>query len=216
MKEKYGILYIDDEEGNLRTFRATFKWDYNVFIARSGQEGLEILKNNPVAIIIADQRMPQLTGFEFFKKIIPIYPAPIRIILTGYSDMEVLIKAVNECNIYQYLTKPWNEQEMKHVLENALETYRLRRDNKRLIQDLKIANEKLAAENYYLKEEIKHEHNFNEIVSCSESFKKVLVNVEQVAATDSTVLIRGESGTGKELLARAIHSISGRKKRTIS
>ena len=209
--KKYNILYIDDEVSNLKTFKAVFKWDYNVFTAESGLMGEEILKEQIVALIIADQRMPGMTGFEFFKKIIPIYPDPIRIILTGYTDMEVLIKAINECGIYQYLTKPWNEQEVRHVLDGALEIYRLRRDNNQLIQDLKQANQRLLDENYYLKEEIKLEHNFENMIGASKKFKEVLFKIEQVAVTDATVLVQGESGTGKELLARAIHRISQRK-----
>ena len=208
--KKYNILYVDDEPSNLKTFRATFKWDFNIFLAESGYEGLEILKQNQIEVVIADQRMPEMTGFEFFKEVTKGFPDPTRIILTGYSDMGVLIKAINECGIYQYLTKPWNENELKHVLDRACENYQLRTDNKKLIHDLKIANDKLTEENFYLREEIKLEHDFNHIVTKSPKFREVLQNVEKVANTKTSVLITGESGTGKELLARALHNISNR------
>lgn len=208
--KKYNVLYVDDEPSNLKAFRATFKWDFNVFLAESGYEGLEILKQNQIEVVIADQRMPEMTGFEFFKALIKDFPDPTRIILTGYSDMGVLIKAINECGIYQYLTKPWNENELKHVLDRACENYQLRTDNKKLISDLKVANDKLTEENFYLKEEIKLDHDFNHIVTQSPKFREVLQNVEKVANTKTSVLITGESGTGKELLARALHNISNR------
>ncbi len=207
----YTILYIDDEPSNLKTFRATFKWDYNILLAESGKQGLEILEGQPVDLIISDQRMPEMTGFEFFKSIVDTYPEPIRIVLTGYSDMGLLIRSINECGIYQYLTKPWTEDEMKHVLDKALETYQLRKDNRALIEDLKAANAQLKEENYYLKEEIKTDYDFNNIITKNDRFKQILKGVERVAVTPTTVLIRGESGTGKELLAGAIHNISERK-----
>lgn len=210
--KKYSVLYVDDEPSNLRAFKATFKWDFHIFLAETGYEGLEILRENQVQVVIADQRMPEMTGFEFFKKLVAEFPEPTRIILTGYSDMGVLIKAINECGIYQYLTKPWNENELKYVLERACEIYQLRKDNKKLIHDLKVANDKLTEENFYLKEEIKLEHDFNHIVTKSPLFREVLQNVEKVANTKTSVLITGESGTGKELLARALHNISNRSK----
>ncbi|GAB4232323.1 MAG: sigma-54 dependent transcriptional regulator [Ekhidna sp.] len=207
---KYRILYIDDEPSNLKSFKATFKWDYEILLANSAREGLETLSSEEVDLIIADQRMPEMTGFEFFKSILADYPDPIRIILTGYSDMDILIRAINECGIYQYLTKPWNEQGMKHALDKALETYQLRKDNKRLIEDLREANESLVAQNEYLQEEIQLHHNFNEIITSSDKVKQILNKIEKVAPAKTSVLIQGESGTGKELMARAIHNISNR------
>ncbi|MCG8389463.1 MAG: sigma-54 dependent transcriptional regulator [Cytophagales bacterium] len=208
--KKYSILYIDDEPSNLKAFRATFKWDYTIHLCPSGHQAIPLLQKEEVDLIIADQRMPGMTGFDFFKTIIKDHPDPIRIILTGYSDMELLIKAINECGIYQYLTKPWNEKEMKYVLDKAFEIYQLRKDNKALIEDLKKANEKLQEQNYYLKEEIRLDHDFNNIITQSSKFKHTLRKVEKVANAKTSVLITGESGTGKELLARAIHNISNR------
>ncbi len=211
MNERFTLLYIDDELSNLKTFKAVFKWDYNIHIAQSAAEGLQVLSESTVDLIIADQRMPLMSGYQFFRNIADKYPEPIRIILTGYSDMDVLVKAINECGIYQYLTKPWSEKEMKYVLDKALEIYQLRKDNKRLLLDLQTANSQLKAENYYLKEEIQLENNFNNLVTESERFKKILKKVEAVGNTNTTVLVTGESGTGKELVARAVHNISDRK-----
>ncbi len=208
--KRYTLLYIDDEPSNLKAFKAVFKWHYHIYLAGSGKEALALLNQHDIHLIIADQRMPEMTGFEFFKAILDTHPEPLRIILTGYSDMELLIKAINECGIYQFITKPWNEEEMRYMLDKALETYQLRKDNKALIEDLKRANEKLQEQNYYLKEEIQLEHDFNNIITQSKKFNALLRKVEQVANAKTSVLITGESGTGKELLARAIHNISNR------
>jgi len=199
---RYRILYIDDEIDNLRTFKATFRWDYDILTAKSAFEGFDILDNNEIHLIISDQRMAGLSGIEFFKRIMSKHPDPIRIILTGYSELNVIVRAINECGIYKYITKPWDEQGMKQTIEKALEVYQLREDKKLLIQKLEVANKKLKGENTYLREEIKKANNFEAILTNSASFKKSLEMVERLASTNTTALIRGETGTGKELMAR--------------
>lgn len=140
---KYNILYVDDEESNLQGFQSIYFTEYNVFTAVSGKEAFEILEKNEVHLIITDQKMPEMTGVEFLTKLVPLYPDPIRIILTGYSDIEVIIEAINSVGIYRYITKPWGVPEMDMVIKQAIETYNLRRDNKQLLVDLKEANEGL-------------------------------------------------------------------------
>jgi two-component system, sensor histidine kinase and response regulator len=141
--EKYSILYIDDETANLNVFNTTFRRDYRVFTAGSAAEGVEILQSTPIDLIITDQRMPKTTGVDFLKWCKAAYPDVIRIILTGFSDTEAIITAINECDIYRYLSKPWGVDEMKLTLGKALESYQLRKDNQKLITDLKEAKESL-------------------------------------------------------------------------
>ena len=207
---QYNVLYIDDEPDNLRTFRAGFKWDYNIYTAQSAFEGFDVLAENDIHLIISDQRMSGLSGTEFFKRVKKRFPDPIRIILTGYSEMEVIIRAINECGIYKYVTKPWEEGEMKQTIEKALEVYQLRKDKEVLLKKLESANHKLSAENRYFQEEINTSYDFENIVTQSPAFNSILSTVERVASTNTTALIRGESGTGKELMARAIHQLSKR------
>lgn len=209
---KYNILYVDDEIHNLRTFKATFKWEFNIFTARSAFEGFDVLDQNDIHLIVSDQRMAGLSGTEFLKRAKVRFSQAIRIILTGYTDLDVVVRAINECGIHRYMTKPWNELQMKNVLDHALEFYQLRKDKESLVEQLEVANHRLEAENIYLKEEINQNHDFQNIITASESFKTMLQVVERVATTNTTVLIRGESGTGKELLARAIHSLGRRSK----
>ncbi|MEN8230541.1 MAG: SpoIIE family protein phosphatase [Bacteroidota bacterium] len=134
------ILYIDDEEDNLTVFYSTFRRDYKVHLATSGLEGLEIMKKHNVHMVIADQRMPKMTGIEFLEKIIPEYPDCIRMILTGYSDVEAIIQAINKGRVYRYITKPWSRDDLKITIDHALETYNLKQQNKKLFTDLEEAN----------------------------------------------------------------------------
>lgn len=124
MAEKViSILYVDDEMINLLSFRAVYRSKYNILTAISGAEGLEILDKNEVHIVITDQRMPNMTGVEFLEKVIESHPAPIRILLTGYTDMSAIIAAVNKGNIYHYLNKPWDDKEMSRIIEEAYDVY---------------------------------------------------------------------------------------------
>lgn len=141
--EKIRVLYVDDEENNLQAFKATFRRDYEIFLAISAQKGREILETENVDIIITDQRMPEMTGVEFLESIIPLYPKPIRLLLTGYTDIQAVIDAINKGQVYHYLTKPWEEDYLRTVIKNAFEIYSLRRENERLTQALLKANEQL-------------------------------------------------------------------------
>lgn len=122
--KKIDILYLDDEENNLISFKATFRIKYNVFTALNAELAMKILETKPIQVIITDQRMPGITGVEFLEKVIEKYPDPVRILLTGYADMSAVIDAVNIGKIYHYLSKPWNEEELDAAISNAYEVYR--------------------------------------------------------------------------------------------
>jgi len=139
----YSILYIDDEENNLISFKSTFRRDYHIHLASSGQEGLEIMENHNIQLVITDQRMPDMSGIEFLEQIVPLYPDCMRMILTGFSDLEAVIQAINKGNIYRYVSKPWNREDLKITIDSALEVYNLKSQNKHLIDDLKEANQNL-------------------------------------------------------------------------
>lgn len=124
MTEKIKVLYVDDEENNLFSFKAAFRLRYQIFTAISGAQAIEVLNNNPdIQIVLTDQRMPEMTGVEFLKSILPIHPNPIRILLTGYADLQASIDAVNEGKIFHYLSKPWNEEEVDMTIQKAVEVY---------------------------------------------------------------------------------------------
>jgi putative nucleotidyltransferase with HDIG domain len=134
---KYKILYIDDEPQALFLFEEFFRLSYEVLTATSGEEGLKILKQNPdIAVIVTDQRMPEMSGVEFFEKILPDFPNPIRIVLTGYANVEDIIAAINTGKVFYYIQKPWSESQLKLVIDRAVEYYDLTLRNIRLLGDL--------------------------------------------------------------------------------
>ncbi|MGB3619511.1 MAG: response regulator, partial [Catalinimonas sp.] len=107
----FTILYVDDEEQNLISFKATFRRQYNVLTAVSGEEGLAVMRRRHVHLILTDQRMPGMTGVQFLERILPEYPDTIRMVLTGFSDIEAIIDAINNGGVFRYITKPWDERE---------------------------------------------------------------------------------------------------------
>lgn len=136
--KKFAILYVDDEPQNLISFKATFRREYTVFTALGGEEGLEILKENDVHLIITDQRMPGMTGVQFLERTLADYPDTIRMILTGFSDTDAIIDVINHARIFRYITKPWDEQELRMTIENARQVYKLQKSNKRLLSELQL------------------------------------------------------------------------------
>jgi len=141
--EKISILYVDDEENNLFSFKATFRIKYQVFTAISGAEALRILETKPVQIIITDQRMPEMTGVEFLEKVLEKYPDPMRILLTGYADMGAVVDAVNKGKIFHYLAKPWNEEELDMTILRAYDKYLEKIELKEMNQKLAGSNDQL-------------------------------------------------------------------------
>ncbi|MBT28254.1 MAG: adenylate/guanylate cyclase domain-containing response regulator [Thalassobius sp.] len=138
MNKNFTILYVDDEQQNLISFKAAFRREYKVLTALSGQEAIEILKENDVQLIISDQRMPEMTGVEFLENILPVYPDAIRMILTGFSDVEAIIDAINKGKVFRYITKPWDENELRMTIENAKTLFHLQVKNKSLVDQLQI------------------------------------------------------------------------------
>ena len=142
LKDVFNVLYVDDEENNLNSFRAALRRNYNIYTALSGEEGMEILSKTDIHVIVTDQRMPHMTGVQFLQHI-PDAQDNIKIILTGFSDMESIIEAINTGKVYRYITKPWDKDELKITIDNAIETVMLRRNNKHLIHELQEHNEQL-------------------------------------------------------------------------
>jgi response regulator RpfG family c-di-GMP phosphodiesterase len=124
MGNKIKILYVDDEENNLLSFKACFRIKYEVFLAISAKVGLEILDNHQeIQVVITDQRMPDTTGVEFLQLLIEKYPNPIRIMLTGFANFADTVDAVNLGKIFGYLNKPWEEKSLGETLDKAVQKY---------------------------------------------------------------------------------------------
>lgn len=141
--QKIIILYVDDEENNLISFKANFRFKYKIFTALGGEEALKIMEKHPINVIITDQRMPNMTGVEFLEQVITNFPDPVRILLTGYTDMSAVIDAVNKGKIFHYHTKPWNEQELEKTIIRAFETYSNKKDIEEMNEKLEVSNDQL-------------------------------------------------------------------------
>lgn len=118
--KQYSVLYVDDEPVNLRIFQHAFKRDYNVFTASNGYDALELLNENKIDLIITDQQMPKMSGVDLLAKIVPKHPGIIRMIMTGFSDIGAIIRAVNEFGLDKYLVKPWDRDQLKAEFDKAL------------------------------------------------------------------------------------------------
>jgi DNA-binding NtrC family response regulator len=208
---QFPVLVVDDEPDILRSFTFNYGDDFSVLTAESGARGLELLEAYEPAVIVADQRMPAMSGTEFLERSMTLRPDAVRIILTGYTDIEAIIRAINTSRIYRYVTKPWDSEELRLALRRAIEVFHLARENARLVEELHRANERLAAENAYLRQA--ESSGMQELVGESPAFRAALALVAKVAPSRTTVLLEGETGTGKELFARAIHASSPRRDR---
>lgn len=138
---KYKILIVDDESANLRALQRLFREDYEVLTATSGADALELLGQHDVALLITDQRMPEITGIELLKKTVVLRPRMVRIILTGYTDIDALVEAINCGQVYRYVTKPWSNEELILTIRRALEHYET---NKQRFE-FELANQRLVS-----------------------------------------------------------------------
>ena len=141
---KLKILIVDDEIANLQKLKRTFAGTYTVLEAASGKEALEILEKEPVAAIITDQKMPSMSGVEFLARSLEPSPDSVRIILTGYTDVEDLMDAINQGQVHRYITKPWEPVSLREAVRKELESWELRRENDRLSRELQKINDALC------------------------------------------------------------------------
>lgn len=190
MTTTFSILYLDDEPDNLIAFKAVFRRFFEVFTAENAREALEILAVQKIDLIISDQRMPGMTGVEFFEKIQDVYPSIIRMILTGYSDMQAIVDAINKGKIYYYITKPWKFEELKVILDNALETYALRVKNEQLeIEKKELLFKALQQEKAHIAsqyEVLKNQINPHFLFNCLNTLASLIVSDQQGAVRFTT------------------------------
>ncbi len=140
------VLYLDDEVDNLNVFKAAFRRDFRVITTTSPLEALDILEKEEIPVIITDQRMPGMTGTEFLDAI-PEKNKAIKMILTGFTDMESLVYAINKCNLSQYITKPWDRNKLKIVIEHAIQKFEFEKNATKMLSELKETNESFKTEN---------------------------------------------------------------------
>ena len=196
------VLIVDDEVRSLETLQRILEDDFDVKTAASVQEAEDVLHREWVQIILCDQRMPETTGVEFLQRVREQWPEVVRMIISGYTDSEDIISAVNEAGIYQYITKPWHPDSLLLTLHNAARLFELQRQNEVLSVELKMSPNRLAQKVTARREEIRdHFHRDDGMVRTAEScMNEVCDKIRRVAPYDVAVLI-----SGKELAARALH-----------
>jgi response regulator RpfG family c-di-GMP phosphodiesterase len=151
------LLFVDDEANILKALKRLFRSaDFSVHLAESGSEGLAILQQTPIDLIISDMRMPQMDGAEFLTRAAEQWPNTVRILLTGYADIESTIAAVNKGRIYSYCSKPWEDNELKILVKNAVEQKRLRDERQQLFAIINQQNTELKDLNARLEEKVVH------------------------------------------------------------
>lgn len=155
MAEEIKILCVDDERNVLKSLRRLFmdEDDYEIFVAESGVEGLEVLEEEgDIRMVISDYRMPEMTGVEFLRQVNEKWSDTIRIVLSGYADTSAVVEAINEGQIYKFIPKPWNDEELLTTVSEALEHQALQLENKHLSDELQKKNTALQELNDNLEE----------------------------------------------------------------
>jgi len=205
------VLVIDDEIRSQEALRRTLEEDFKVFTASSADAAQGVMERERVDILLCDQRMPGVSGVEFLKLARTQWPDTVRIIISGYTDSEDIIRGINEAGIYQYLLKPWQPDQLLLTLKNAADMNCLQLENQRLSLELRTAEPTLKQRVASKQAQVKAKFSIDQLVRAPDSpLNAVCTLAERIAPHDISVLIMGDSGTGKELLARAIHYRSSR------
>lgn len=207
MKSLPSILLVDDEMRVLESLERLLEDDFEVHIAHSVDEAMTILADEWIQVVISDQRMPGMSGVEFLQEVRERWPDVVRMIISGYTDPDDIIKAVNDAGIYHYITKPWNPDSLIFTIRNATSLFQLQRENQRLSLELKMLPSSVEDGLAQMRQTLKDQYDLDDgIVRTPEScMNRVCDTIRRVATYDVTVLLTGDSGTGKELCARAVH-----------
>lgn len=187
------ILVVDDEESIRRILYNELRdRGYVVKTTEDGWKAIDMVKEDGYEVVILDIKLPGIGGMEVLKMVKQNYPETEVVIITGFGTIEQAVQAMKE-GAYDYITKPFNIDELGILIEKALERRRLLNENR------------------YLRQELKEKYRFSNIIGVSPKMQKVFEIMDKACETESSVLIQGKSGTGKELVARAIH-YNGRRK----
>ncbi len=175
------LLVVDDEENILASLRRLFRRDgLEVLVARSAREGLQVLANRSVGVIVSDQRMPEMSGVEFLRVVKQRFPDTVRIVLSGYTDLQSVTDAINEGAIYKFLSKPWDDDQLRANVNEAFERYFMKQDNLRLNRQLTSAVDELSRINDEL--ELRVEEKTRELTQNLQSLRLAQAVLEHLPA----------------------------------
>jgi len=202
------VLYVDDEDDLREVFAAVFEGDLEVVTAATGPEALAMLAREPFDVLVSDMRMEPMKGSELLARAYDQHRDVPRILLTGFSDHDDLADAVNLGHVWAYVQKPWDADQLRLTIQRASEARRLELENRRLVEELRVANRSLQADVEVVQRTVVRP----KLQVTSPAMARVLEQVVAVSGTDANVLLYGETGVGKELVAAAIHERSQRKR----
>lgn len=207
MTERPTILIVDDEKRSLEAMVRILDDEFDVHTAHTASEALKVLEREWVQVLVCDQRMPDVSGVELLSQVREQWPEIVRMIISGYTDSDDIINAINEAGIYQFISKPWHPDELRLKLRNAVELFELQRQNERLALELKLKPSTLSAAIQSKRAALQERYDWDMGVvrSPDSCMNAICQEIFQVAPYDVNVVLTGESGTGKELLARALH-----------
>ena len=192
MDKKATILVVDDEHGVRQSFNMVLKDKYNVLLAGTGEETIEVFTKNSVDLILLDILLPDVNGLDLLDKLKGIDPNTEIIMVTAVKEVQTAVKAI-KLGAYEYIVKPFLVEDVINIIKRALEKHNL------------------VKEVTYLKKELERVHPFEKIIGEDEKMRNIFDLMSTISESDGAVLIQGESGTGKELVARAIHNLGPRK-----
>jgi two-component system response regulator HupR/HoxA len=205
------VLVVDDEIRSLESIKRVLLDEFEVICARNGAEAEAILVAEMVQVILCDQRMPGESGVDFLKRARDLWPDPVRIIISGYTDSDDIIAGVNEAGIYRYVTKPWHPDALVECVREAAQLFRLQKESGAPAPDVRPTHESLRRAVSDRRRAERRFFAFDRIVHEPDSpVRDAVALARRATEYDISVLITGASGTGKELLARAIHHSSAR------
>ncbi len=193
MKKNDTILVVDDENGVRQSFNMVLKDKYNVLLAETGQEAMDIFRKNSVDMILLDILLPDINGLDLLSKLVETDPNTEIIMVTAVNEIQSAVKAI-KLGAYEYIIKPFVVDDVLIVIRRALE-------KRRLVKEVA-----------YLRNELERYHPFEKMVGKNKKMRKIFDLISTIAISDGTVLVQGESGTGKELVTRAIHNRSNRRR----
>ena len=175
-------LVVDDEVDNLDLLKRVLRKDYHVYSAVSGQEALKLMEEHDFFLILTDQRMPNMLGTEFLKESLKRDPTAIRILITGYSDIESVIDAINKGSLHRYIMKPWNQDELKREIEFAIELQKLSLENQNLVKSLREANKRLEEQEQLLKKDL--DERSKQLLAINDELRKLNRRLEGLTLQD--------------------------------
>jgi len=192
MQKKATIMVVDDEYGVRESFNMILRDDYNVFLAESGKEAIDIFTKNSIDLILLDIILPKSSGLDLLKRFKELDPNSEIIMVSAVKEIETAVKAM-KYGAYDYIVKPFIVEDIKNIIDRAIEKHRL------------------IKEVTYLRDELERYHPFEKIIGKHKNMMEILDLISTISDSDGAILIQGDSGTGKELIARAIHKLDSRR-----